>query len=591
MILQELYINEEIKCPFYRGLNVILGINYSKVAEIDEQLAEDEQKKVSDTNGIGKTTLVRAISHALGGDTAGAFSSDYFQKNKHWVFLHIEENKTPYVIARPIWRPLSDQLILIFQGTLKEMQSDAEERHINYTSIEDIGHVNRLFSNNVNYKVLIKDEAQSFISRLENIDYSKANIKLSSLLDFIIRDEMQGFGSTVSRALRTEWVQHRSIQYLFGLPAHIEYEAHEHREREALFRQQASAIQEYLKENNIKDINTIQNNEVKINKALASVTERKKDLKVDQSLEGVRKKYQKQRSLLIQANDKLNLYETQLENYKANLENIEEKEIELGKLLDVEHFYSEITDYFPDKIKQNFEEYQKFFSAVSSDRQSYYQELIEQIKEKVKSSKSEKTQLQKELNRLTASLNSNSIVEDISTLVRDEEETRHALKELQTAKKKLQELENANENAEKFKAKRESVIQKGKVLEKKSRDTRIKMIELFHDLVNSIYHTEDGVLDFQYNDESKSSTAGRTEISCSIPSQQSKGRTRAKICIFDYVWFLRLRAKNEFNPQFLIHDGPFSSISPEPKKNMLQYLSQKTLEQEKQYIITANENE
>ena len=124
---------------------------------------------------------------------------------------------------------------------------------------------------------------------------------------------------------------------------------------------------------------------------------------------------------------------------------------------------------------------------------------------------------------------------------------------------------------------------------KEYKNRRRSLINLFHELISEIYGADDGELAFEYNSNEASSTAGRTEIVCQIPSQSSHGRTYAKINIFDFIWLLGEKEENDFNPAFLIHDGSYSKISKEVKIKMLKAIISRL--GQKQYFITINEGE
>ena len=583
MILKELYITEQIRCPFHDGLNIILGSN--------QKQDQKESKKISDANGVGKTRIIKCLLHVLGGDTGGAFDTSFFTKKAYWASLHITSNTQDYVISRPLWKPFSDQVVLIFKGSLQDQDAYFETKKVRLSNIREIGEVNRYCGESNLFKVLIKTEAKRYISRLEGIDYSEGNLSFSNLLDYLIRDEMLGFNHTVSRQVRTEWVQHRCIQYLFGLPATIEQRSDELKQKAVSIAQEVASIKEYLKENGIKNISTIQNRKVQLRKKLERTQKNVAAYKVKDTIESVRKQYANTRSSLVNLNAELNNKEAQIRSHKKNLSDIDNKADSIKNLLDTEAFYNEILDFFPEQIADNFEEYNVFFSSISGDRRSYYEELIQDLGFEIKDLKSQKKALTKELDELTKSLSDTNIIGDLSSLAKEEESIKNNIKELDSAERKFTESENLEIKRAKLVEKRQALIKQGKDLEKKNRKKREALIELFQSLVTDIYSTEDAVLDFEYNENLQSSTAGRTEVLCSIPSQQSKGRTHAKICIFDYVWFLRNRTKSEYQPEFLVHDGPFSSISPEPKKRMLKRIAAETLKNKKQYIITANDVE
>jgi uncharacterized protein YydD (DUF2326 family) len=584
MILNTLFISENIEVKFKLGLNVIVGKN---------QPTFDTLTKTGtpDTNGIGKTTIIRIISHVLGGPSEGAISSNFFSLNKYWASLQITRNEQQYVISRPLWKPLSDQITLLYLGNLSAFKAELKNRNVHLNSVEDIGFLNNRLSNIDHLKVLSKDEAQNFISRIEEIDYSKSNLKFSALLDFIIRDEKAGFNDIISRIMRKEWTQYRSIQYLFGLPAFVEAEATKLKDQEVVHRKTARLAAEYLKEQKVKDISAIQNQEVKLSQRLKAIQENLSKLNVGESFKLVREKYESTKKQFIEVNSQVSLKETQLRNFKANLSDLKDKEVAISSLIDVKGFYNELIGFFPESIASNFSAYEQFFNSVSDDRKSHYTQLIASLKKETTSLRRERVVIERHLRDLSSKVSNTTIVGDISTLVKSEEQIQQALRSLNRARDKLAQLETANELAQEMETARKLVLKLGKTQEKKDRNKRQKLIQLFYDLVLEVYGTEDGNISFEYTDDSKSSVAGRTKIQCSIPSQNSKGRNHAKICLFDFVWFLKESNTPNYSPEFLIHDGPFSDISPIPKQNMLKLISRMSLDEKKQYIVTANANE
>jgi len=379
---------------------------------------------------------------------------------------------------------LSKQAFVIYTGTFENFTKVKNKHQISFDKIKDIGEVNRLLERLDDFKVYSKEEAVNFISKLLNLDYSKSNIKISGITDFLIRDEMLGFSSVISRQQRKERIQYRAAQYLFGLPATIEEQADKIVHDRASILEQINAIKEYLDEMDIKDINSIQNKDIILKDKLKKIQKNLEDYKLKDSIEEVRKQYSVKRRKLIEVNSELNYLETQKDGYLKNLKELKEKSSSVEKLIDVKGFYEELLGYFPENLSDNFDSYKSFIESISSDRKDYYIEVSEDLKSKIKASKKEKNLVQKSLEELTKSLNTTN------------------------------------------------------------------------------------------------------KILCSIQSQQSKGRTHAKVCIFDYVWFFRKRTKDEYNPQFLIHDGPLADISPEPKERMLSKVIEMCEEQSKQYIVS-----
>ena len=149
MILRQLYITDEIGCEFHDGLNIILGINQRttpsetrRVIETGEPRSEPRAEfplldrdhgagepdhpshtvtsggKVSDTNGVGKSLVVSILKHILGGDTEISLASSYFADKGFWGTLEVETGRGPLTIARPLWRPLAENLYLVIDERL-----------------------------------------------------------------------------------------------------------------------------------------------------------------------------------------------------------------------------------------------------------------------------------------------------------------------------------------------------------------------------------------------------------------------------------------------------------------------------------------
>lgn len=581
MILKELYITESVRCPFNEaGLSVILAKNHSPSSE----------KKTSDTNGVGKSKIVQCVRHILGGDNGKTFHSNFFKEKSYWGLLHVKKKNDEYVIARPLWKPFSDTAVVVFAGTLESHFAYLRSKNVQIHLVKNIESVKTVFDGDQRYSIFDKEGFQNFISRELQIDYSAGNIKLSSLLDYIMRDEFDGFSDIISRISRTEWVQNRSMQYLLGLPATIEENNRNLKDEISAVSTEIEGIRKLLSKHNIKTVDTIENKKVSVERDFAQVEHDIASVHVATALEDVREKYVQKREDLKKINAEINIKENYSANYSKNLEDLKNKEIALKDLLDVENFFKEIVDYFPEMAKQNIDRYNAFFNSISEDRKSYYSEIRAEVTRELKVLKKKKEEINRELNILSEKFNATTIVADVATLASKKEELSQILKELADAREQLQQVDNLQEKVEEIENKRKNLIKNGKDSFKKRAESRKQTIKLFQDLVFKVYKSKDGALDFDFNDALSSSIAGRTEIICSIPSQDSKGRMNAKISIFDMVWFLRNRIidDEEFNPCFLFHDGPYSIISPEPKSLMIKEFDSLCRASGKQYIITAN---
>lgn len=624
MKLNELFITDEIGCKFHDGLNIILGINrepekidIGDFADSDENSAADEstdeqeskeddqslhtsetaddksaaeELNISDTNGVGKTMLLSAIKYVLGGDTETVLSSSFFTETQYWGMLEVTIGEEFFVFSRPLWRPLGDDLYLTFNGSIDEIQENLKKAKI---VLEEITSSRELSEQLERYESKItqmsKKEFQRYIAKLENIDYSKSNITFSALLDFIIRDEKVGFSDPIARIRRAQWIQYRSIQYLFGLPAWTEESSSKLQEQIAELNTNLKAMHKQLSSRKITSDDKIENLKLHAMAKLKKVQEDIENVKVIPSIELVRLEYQKVKAQYTDVVSNLNKKEHYLSGYLKNRKDLQSKFKATMELLKVSDFYDDLIQFFPDQLEENLAEFQSFFDGVTDDRERYYTDLITEIRADIKFIKAEKAHLEPRLATLAEQLKSTSLLRDISTLAATEEKIQSEINELEECRKLLLECETLEEKVTELNSQRRNFLAEGKKQEKQFQARRRGLISLFHEFVSDIYGADDGELAFEYNANESSSTAGRTEITCRIPSQSSHGRTYAKINIFDFVWFLGEKGDEDFNPGFLAHDGSYSKISRDVKKKMLKAINSRL--NGKQYFITINEGE
>ena len=583
MFINKLHVSEHSQISFKKGLNIILGVNRPSI--------ENEDERVSDTNGVGKSTIISLIKFLLCGDTGKYLESSFFSSQNILPKLEIEVQGLFYVIFAPLKEKIRSKVYVVYEGKLDDLINDLSDFSLD--EMETHRDVESFFKDKESFTTYSKDEIKNLICRWENIDYSDANLKLSSLLDYISRDEKLGFGDPVARLARTMWVQNRAVQYLFGLPYTIEEKSNIHKEEIAKLEHELTIREKFLTERNISSSDAIESSRITINDTLADIRVDLEKVDLTTTNEKIRKDYQSKKEQLVRINEELNYRETQLQNQRSNIEELSEKQSSIKKLLEVEDFFKDVIEVFPTVLKENIEKYNDFFTTLSQDRKDYHKDLIKQISDKIKNLNKEKSEIEKELASISGYLTNTEVIKDLSRLTAREEKLKLKLEELKEAEKYLIEVDVYKEQIQNSKSKWEKLIQEGKIYDRSIDFKKFKfsMIKLFLGMVKDSYHTNEGALEFIYNDNINTSTAGRTEVICSLPSDTSHGRTNAKICLFDFTWFLRKRADGEFDPKFLIHDGPYSKISTNVKYNMLKMIHDRTLNENKQYIITANDNE
>lgn len=597
MTLRRLFINESAKCSFHEGLNLVVGANRSRDGEVtDAQVARSDELEgestVADTNGVGKTLLVNTIKHVLAGDVERVFSSAIFERDRYWAAIEVVVRGITYSFARALWSPLADDCFLLKQGSIEDLLATLADSGIaSFQSIQDRHWLERLLiEHEAGSLMLTKEAFKREISRLEAIDYSQANLTFSALLDFVIRDEKVGFSDPISRIRRSQWVQYRSVLYLFGLPALFEGKSKDLLEKISRLEVELKGLKARLREREITNDDRIVNLEESTKAKLRQVMDDIKAVKVSPSIETLRSEYQSVRQKYADLDASIVTKERYLRAYIENRDALRNKTQSLSDLIQVPAFFEELVGYFPDQVSENIDKFYEFFENLAKDRREYYTALIEDIKADLKLLRVEIDAVKPRLDEISERLRGSSLLADVHTLASRESALRAELTELGNARSMLSESEAIEERIQKLKNQRQDLIAQGKRELKGSERNRRALIGLFHAIVAEVYGVEDAELSFEYNSSPKSTTAGRTEIVCQIPSQNSHGRTYAKINIFDFVWFFRQRGQGEFDPGFLIHDGSYSKISRDIRVKLLAAAEERS-GPGKQYIVTVNDGE
>lgn len=580
MFLRKLYINDEIYCDFHDGLNIIIAHNHTSIDK-------NTSLQTCDTNGVGKSLIVNLVKKILGGDVENIFDSSYFVKKRVFASLEVANEKNEYfVICYSFLEKLRDYRI-VFKGNFQEYSSKILSKELSL--IENPFDFQECFKTTPDIILKTKSEFNTFINQLENIDYSSASISFSSLLDFIIRDEKNGFSDIISRIRRSQKVQYRSILYLFGLPYDIENKINDLTQQISDNRILIESKQRNLANNGIKYYSDIEDLRSKLSKDLEKILSDKNKLRVTKSIESVRKEYRVVRNELIKINTQINEKETQIENFKENIKNIKEKKEQLPLIMDIEEFYNNLVGLFPDKIKKNFEEYKNFVNSISTDRQTYFEKAIFDTTQKKKELNNKKKIIKKNMDKLALQLSDSEIVDDISLISQQEQQINNELNQLDQFEIDLKHIESIAEKNDKLDEERNKILLDIKKKDPSLSIRREELTQKFAEIITYVYQKPDCNLTFEFNNNLNSTICGRTEINCSIPSDKSHGRTNAKICLFDFTWFFD--ESNIYKSGFLIHDGPYSKISEDVKLRMIEYIVAELKDKKNQYIITVNESE
>lgn len=522
------------------GINIILG--------------EDREK---DNNGVGKTTMVESIQFVVGGRLPRELGNNDIIKDKNIIFILILiDGKKQINLARKINEPQSG---FSTEGTdysfdLSEWKTYEEEEY-------------NLF---LNEKIFaLKDSPINF----------------SSLREYLIRDEKSGFNDIILPN-RQAIYQYRYLNFLMGLPCDYEFEIKKKKDKQRDLNAELREVNEIKSE--IDSLKLLQKElKTQIEQIDSAIVANELATQTDIDEDLYKKKKEELNYLRVKNLD----FKEILRQYNSNINDLDTKLEDIKKLGDVELFYAELIDYFPNKVKRNFEELNSFYSRMVEDRGKYFKLKIDKLKNQIEENTKKIKLLESDINSYTKIYKNIKIAEDIKSIV---DKKNKKLVKLVEINKKINIYNRKPEITSKInEIKGDILTDVAKMTDDFGRYQELKdsNIDIFSNLVEKAY-SEAGTLDFELiTNTNLNQVTGRIKIFCSIKDEGSHGRLYMKINMFDLTWFIS-SLKRDIEIPFLIHDGSYSKPSQNPKENLILEVSENLNSLNKgQYFITANFNE
>ncbi|MDK7396210.1 DUF2326 domain-containing protein, partial [Bacillus pacificus] len=301
------------------------------------------------------------------------------------------------------------------------------------------------------------------------------------------------------------------------------------------------------------------------------------------------KKYRKEYSDL--QND---IYELEFvkKQYEKNIENLVGKVEQIKKFNDIEQFFEQLIEYFPDKISKSKDEVQDFYEYMVENRGAYFTLRIQEISMEIKKLKNEIQNVKFKLDVYSKSFKKSDILNDINAINSEKD---IIYKELNQVEGKINFYEQKSKiNSDIAKIKQE-VMRQSLVFQEKFdlyKEFINEISDVFNTLVNEAYG-EEGLLEFEMNLKTGlTNNTGRILVTCKIDDEGSHGRNYMKVNMFDLTWFMKRLTYNLNNIGFLIHDGSYSKPDKNPKEKLLKFVD-KELENLGcgQYLVTLNVDE
>lgn len=552
MILKELIIISLIQKKILKnyvfkdvGINLILGL---KRCEDDE------------SNGVGKSDMVDSIRYILGRSRPSQFDNHILKEQDIFIILKVQIGSDRYVYLGR--RVLEDDKGYILEGS--GLLLDINLWH--FKESDDY----KLYVQNIIYKNDIKKE----------------NPPISSVMEYIIRDEKKGFNE-IKLSDRNALKSYRVLDFLCELPYNLERDIKPLKDQQKELNKQLTIIKGM--ENEILELKV---RKARLEEEISELGRIIKDVDISSKFEVDGDKYKIYKKELNKVQNSIFELEFILKQYRQNIMDLEEKVDKMQLVEGLENFYSQAIGYFPEQLKKNYNEMKLFYEFMLENRGSYFKEKINDIEVELDDLYKEKSRLKLIISETSKILKNTELVDDINNL---SGHLTNRNKELAEINIKIEAYDKKAEINKKINDLKSDVLRLNEENEKlleiyKNHQNFLE--DTFFTLVGIAYSEGEGFLKFEYeNKTTLPATTGRIKIDCKIVDEKSHGRLYMKINLFDLTWFLG-RIKNNSDIQFLIHDGSYCKPDPMVKKRVISYIEKCLIKYNRgQYFITANVDE
>lgn len=551
MILSRLTIysrNEEKVLKQYTfnktGLNIILG------------------DKKDDSNGAGKTSMVESIRTLLGAKIPKDFEhrTNIIEAD---IMLVLEVKK-------------NDDVIIY----LSRIISDPKYGYVKYGGDLNFNIDNWVRLKDTDYK---KETEKIFIKEDNQLEHPSFN----SLREYIIRDEKVGFGDICLSSGRRAINNYFILNYLFLIDGKAEKDILELKNRQEELDKKLKIIETLS--GNIIDIQIRKN---KIEEELKELIDISKRLNVNKNIDLSKTDYQELKKEYNDISSKIIKLESIKEQYEENINILKGNVEKIRELDDVKKFYSQVIEYFPDKLVKNYGEVLDYYEFMVESRGKFFGEKIKKVSNMLEKVQVKKSELEEKINKKLDVLKSTTVIEDINNII---EKINEKNLELADAKLKIEQYSQKETLKNDINNLKQEIIKQTNIKNEifnTYKETINKAISRFNEIVGVTYN-ESGILQFEFNNgTNKNDSTGRVKIACSILDENSHGKTYMKINMFDLTWLIQ-RVENDACLQFLVHDGAYVKPDDKQAKNRLltyvdEYLTKKG---RGQYFVTLNIDE
>lgn len=546
--LKQLYSNTNLfnKIEFKRGINIISGFYSNK-----------EEDNIS-LNGIGKSTPIRLIDYMFASASGKAFfdtSENEFLKGES-VFLDLEIHQEIYTIKRNF-----DEKEKIYFG--KRGQDLIEYGDDEFRKI-----LGRLFFNE------------------EGDDIYFENKRFRDLIRFYIKDDVDNFERQEALSFisnHTKKFDTYSLNlYLMGIKNEALYKYSVIKEKCTDLNAQRKKQIDMLKEETGKAFEEASSEILKMQNRINLFEKSLEDYEFMESYEEIERDLIEVSKKISDFLSKHNTLIKKLNEYKSSYElNIEIDVDEISKQ------YSEIKEIFGEIVKKQLSEVIEFRKNLSENRKIFLKKREVELEYRIEKIKSEINSLENQRKKMFKRLEEKKALDGLKNTYSTLIEEKAKKERLETLVKNINNLDDElyieNENLAKE-------IKKIKIQIDSCKNKELELSKLFFEITEKVLgkKVSEGATFSIIPSPKKNSPLS---INLEVPKSKSLGKKRFKVLVYELTIFLNSILNKMDMPKFLFHDGIFHSIDIKTISNILNYVNNFSLENNFQYIITANEGD
>ena len=464
MILKELYVislkeKQVIKKYVFNeyGLNVILGV----------------AKK--DSNGVGKSAMIDAIRMILGEKMPSDFKhKEELAKRDIFIVLKIENKDKIQYLARQI---IDDANGYVAERVVMDIKG---------WSIYELDHY-RKYVQNIIFENLNGEDVPS----------------LQAIREYIIRDEKQGFGDitlTKRRAIQNS----RCLNFLSLLPLNYESDINKLKNEQEALQNEIKIIKTIA-----KDISKLKEEKIKLESEILKMERMLNTVNVSDKIDYDEEKYILAKKRLKNVESQIFKKEYSKKQFEQSIEGLEQRHKKMCELVNLQSYFKQMLQYFPEDLEKNYKDMEKFFSYMLDNRGSYFKRRIEKLEEKLERLQSTKRELQNTISESTKIFQNTQLVDDIHNI---NQQLNTEYQKLADVKMKIDKYNEINSLMKKLNKKGKEIIEKTLEYEHEYNQysTNISNIEKHFTSLTEAAYEENGDLTYTYESEVKKKCSNRT---------------------------------------------------------------------------------